>query len=383
MHRWTAGAIRTMASVQIKGTSMLIQTLDVEEYEDFAGHERVLRCTDDDTGLQAYIGIHNRNLGEALGGCRIWPYVSEDLAIKDVLRLSRGMTYKSAISNLPLGGGKAVIVGDSATIKTPALLHAMGRFVNSLDGAYVTAEDSGTSVADLQMMGSMTPYVAGVNGKLLSDGSTVSGDPSPSTAYGVFVGIRAAVRFRFGTDNLAGVKVAVQGVGNVGRQLVELLHNAGAQVMIADLYSAATEQLGQHQDVTVVDNATIHQADVDVFAPCALGGILTLESLDEIKAPLIAGAANNQLADSAAGGKLFSMGKIYAPDYVINAGGIIDIYHERLGYVQADATRHIDGIFDTLLNIFGSAVDQGIPFHQMADQIAEQRFNSKRLSDVA
>jgi leucine dehydrogenase len=362
---------------------MLIETLDVEKYEDFAGHERVLRCTDGESGLQAYIGIHNRNLGQALGGCRIFPYVSQGLAIKDVLRLSQGMTYKSAISNLPLGGGKAVIVGDPATIKTPALLHAMGRFVDSLDGAYITAEDSGTSVADLQMMSATTAHVAGINGKVLDDGSMLSGDPSPSTAYGVFVGIRAAVRFRFGTDNLAGIKVAVQGVGNVGRQLVELLHNAGAQVMIADLYSAATEQLRQHHDVSVVNNQTIHQADVDVFAPCALGGILTMASLDEIKAPLIAGAANNQLANSAVGGKLFSMGKVYAPDYVINAGGVIDIYHERLGYVQANAIRHIDGIFDTLLNIFGSAVDQGIPFHQMADQIAEQRFSSKQLSDVA
>jgi leucine dehydrogenase len=292
------------------------------------------------------------------------------------------MTYKSAISNLPLGGGKAVIVGDPAVIKTPALLQAMGRFVDSLEGGYITAEDSGTSVADLQIMSSATPYVAGINSKLLSDGSSVSGDPSPSTAYGVFVGIRAAARFRFGTDNLAGIKIAVQGVGNVGRQLVELLHNAGARVMIADLYSAPTERLRQFTDVTVVNNQTIHQADVDVFAPCALGGILSLESLDAIKAPLIAGAANNQLANSAAGGKLFRMGKIYAPDYVINAGGIIDIYHERLGYVHADVVKHIDGIYDTLLNIFGSAVDQGVPFHQMADQIAEQRF-SKRFSDVA
>jgi leucine dehydrogenase len=367
----------------MRDTEVLIETLDVQKYEDFAGHERVLRCLDSDTGLEAYIGIHNRNLGPALGGCRIWPYLSQDLAVKDVLRLSRGMTYKSAISHLPLGGGKAVIVGDPGLIKTPALLHAMGRFVDTLDGAYITAEDSGTSVADLQVMGATTAHVAGINGKVLSDGSTVSGDPSPSTAYGVFVGIRAAAHFRFGTDNLAGIKVAVQGVGNVGRQLVELLHNAGAQVMIADLYSTATEQLRQYQDVTVVNNQTIHQADVDVFAPCALGGILTVASLNEIKAPLIAGAANNQLSNNAAGVKLFRMGKVYAPDYVINAGGIIDIYHERLGYVHADATKHIDGIFDTLLNIFGSAVEQDIPFHQMADKISEQRFNSKRLSDVA
>jgi leucine dehydrogenase len=365
---------------------MQMTKIDVSDYEDFDNHEQVWHCDDAQTGLQAYIGIHNSNLGPALGGCRIYPYVSADLAIKDVLRLSRGMTYKSAMANLPLGGGKAVIVGDPARIKTPELLHAMGRFVDSLGGAYITAEDSGTSVADLLGIGAATAHVAGINGKHLADGTQISGDPSPSTAYGVFMGITAAAKFRFGTENLSGVRVAVQGVGNVGRHLVELLVNAGAKVFIADLYSGPTEYLRERLPVTVANNKTIHQADVDLFAPCALGGIISCDSLGEIKAPLIAGAANNQLANAAAGEKLFRMGKVYAPDYVINAGGIIDIYHERLGYVHADLVKNLDGIYTSLLDLFGAAVDQGVPFHQMADQIAERRFlgqSAKAMSDVA
>ncbi|MCZ6500965.1 MAG: amino acid dehydrogenase [Gammaproteobacteria bacterium] len=353
---------------------MKISTINASAYTDYDDHEKVIECVDKSSGLRAYIAIHNRNLGPALGGCRIWPYASRDEAITDVLRLSRGMTYKSAMAELPLGGGKAVIVANPKTDKSKDMLIAMGEFVESLDGAYITAEDSGTSVEDLETIGTRTKHVAGVNRKQLRDGSEVSGDPSPSTAYGVFVGVVASVKHRFSSNNLAGIKVAIQGVGNVGKRLASFLADAGARVYVADLYSEAVNDLADAVDVIPVDLNEIHKLDVDVFAPCALGGFINEQTLHEIKAPVIAGAANNQLANPAIGGLLVQSRKLYAPDYVINAGGIIDIFYERSCYDHERVTHHIERIGDNLEEIFVLAKETGQPTQLITDKIAESRF---------
>lgn len=361
---------------------MLITEIDARHFKDFDHHERLLNCLDDRTGLQAYIAIHNRSLGPALGGCRMWPYPSSNDAIKDVLRLSRGMTYKSAIAELSLGGGKSVIVGDPRQ-KQPELFRAMGRFINELKGTYITAEDAGTSVADLQQMAKETTYVTGIATKKCVDGTEVNGDPSPSTAYGVFVGLKAAVQYAFERENLSGVKVAVQGVGNVGRRLVKLLVNSGAVVTISDISDDAVQSLQSELPVTVVDNRTIHTAAVDVFSPCALGGAISRDNLPEIKAPVIAGAANNQLADQETGLELHRLGKVYAPDYVINAGGIIDVQYERIGYDHENVINHINRLADTLRRIFMLSEAHDTPTHVIADRLAEKRFLNKTDSCVA
>lgn len=355
---------------------MNISTINVSAYTDYDHHEKVVECIDEPSGLKAYIAIHNRNLGPALGGCRIWPYGSRNEAITDVLRLSRGMTYKSAMAELPLGGGKAVIVADPKMHKTRELLLAMGEFVESLRGTYITAEDSGTSVEDLETIGTMTRHVAGVSRKQLPDGTEVSGDPSPSTAYGVFVGIKACVKHRFNVTNLEGIKVAIQGVGNVGKRLASILVDAGARVTVADLYSDVVNNLADEVDVIPVDLQQIHQVDADVFAPCALGGFINEQTLQEIKAPVIAGAANNQLANPAMGKLLVQSRKLYAPDYVINAGGIIDIFYERSCYDHQKVIDHIERIGDNLEEIFMLARETGQPTQLIADKIAESRFAS-------
>ncbi|MCB1644190.1 MAG: Glu/Leu/Phe/Val dehydrogenase [Pseudomonadales bacterium] len=360
---------------------MLLESLDIDDFEDFDGHEAVYRCLDSDTGLEAYIGIHNRQLGPALGGCRIWPYANSEAAISDVLRLSRGMTYKSALAGLPLGGGKAVIVGNPANIKTPARLRSMGRFVESLGGRYITAEDSGTTVSDLEVMAIETRHVSGISRK--NRGGLSSGDPSPVTAMGVFVGMQAAARRRFGTDDLRGIRVAVQGVGNVGGHLVALLVDAGARVIVSDINIHRTDELLRRFPVTVMPNDLIHRQDVEIFSPCALGGSLNCQSLDEIQAPVIAGAANNQLRDEAASMKLFRSGRLYAPDYVINAGGIIDIWYEQTGYDYDKVMRHTHRIADTLEAIFDTSEQLGLPTDQIADRMAEERFQTQKLVNVA
>lgn len=362
---------------------MYTQELDVTGFDDYAHHERVLRCVDEARGLRAFIAIHDRTLGPALGGCRMWPYPTEQDAIKDVLRLSRGMTYKSAVAGLPLGGGKAVIMGNPATDKSQALMEAMGEFVDSLSGAFITAEDSGTGVEDLAQMATRTPYVTGIHKKRLSDGSEASGDPSPSTAIGVLKGIEAAARYRWQVDSLAGLTVAIQGVGHVGRYLALLLSRAGAEVILSDVSEARIASALQQCNARVVDSAEIHKQAADIFAPCALGGVVSVESLAEIRAPVIAGAANNQLATPSAGYALFKQGKLYAPDYVINAGGIIDIYYARTGYDHKAVMAHLDGIGHTLDEIFDMAKRRGEPTHVMADRLAEMRLHRGRVSEVA
>ncbi|CAM5506726.1 Glu/Leu/Phe/Val dehydrogenase dimerization domain-containing protein [Thauera mechernichensis] len=340
---------------------------------DFADHEQVVFVSDDKSGLKAIIAVHNSNLGPALGGCRMWPYASEEEAVRDVLRLSRGMTYKSAMANLKLGGGKSVIIGNPRTQKTPELLAAFARALEQLNGRYIAAEDSGTSVADMKYMTQFTQHVAGIHDKP-SDEGTRSGDPSPATAYGTFIGIKAAVKEKLGRDSLEGLRVAVQGVGNVGFDLARQLKAAGVQLWVTDIHREPLLQAGKELGATVVAPDEIFGLDVDVFAPCALGAILNDSTIPQLKAKVVAGASNNQLAEPRHGVELMKRGILYAPDYVINAGGIIDVYHERIGFDRAALLEHIEGIHDNLMEVFERARKEERPTGEVADAIAEERF---------
>ncbi|MDG9926240.1 MULTISPECIES: Glu/Leu/Phe/Val dehydrogenase dimerization domain-containing protein [unclassified Pseudomonas] len=340
---------------------------------DFDHHEQVVFGHDQASGLKAIIAVHDTTLGPALGGCRMWNYASDDEALRDVLRLSRGMTYKSALARLPLGGGKAVIIGDPRSGKSEALFQAMGDFVDSLGGRYITAADSGTGVAEMQIMAERTRHVAGAGQREAIGGGTRDGDPSPATAYGVFVGIRSAVRHRLGRDNLNGLKVAIQGVGQVGFGLAKHLKDAGAELWVTDIHEAnqrrAVEQLGAR----AVGQQEIFGLDVDVFAPCALGAIMNPQTLEALRAPIIAGAANNQLASAELAEELRRRDCLYAPDYAINAGGIIDVCYERTGGSAEQLKAHIEGIEATLDEIFQRSKAEGATTTAVADRMAQER----------
>ena len=346
----------------------------VFDQADFRDHEQVVFASDAATGLRSIIAIHDTRLGPALGGCRIWPYADSDAALVDALRLSRGMTYKSALAGLRLGGGKAVIIADPRTDKSPALLRAFGRAVDRLAGRYVTAEDVGTSVADMEFVRLETPHVVGI-----AEGG--AGDPSPATAYGVLVGLQAAVRRGLGRPDLEGVRVAVQGLGSVGYGLAQHLRDAGAELTVADLNEAAVERAMRELDANPSDPSRIHAADVDVFAPCALGGILNDASIPEVRARVIAGSANNQLAEDRHAESLRDRGILYAPDYVINAGGIINISYESTRnagrpYDRQAAFAHVARIADTVERIFDIADDRGLTTAAAADALAEERLEA-------
>ncbi|GAB3382273.1 amino acid dehydrogenase [Spongiibacter taiwanensis] len=334
----------------------------------FDNHELVVFREDPKSGLKAIIAIHNTNLGPALGGCRMYAYANDGLALDDVLRLSRGMTYKSALAGLPLGGGKSVIIGDPATHKSRELLLAMGDFVDSLGGKYISAEDSGTSVADMKVLASRTAHVSGINNQ-----QKYGGDPSPFTAHGVYLGILAALRHRRGRGNLSGVKVALQGAGAVGRNLISLLKKGGATVFASDVNAvnlAQAEALGAE----IVDNARITTLDADVFSPCAMGGIINDDTVDVIRAEIVAGAANNQLAHPEHGERLRQRGILYAPDFVINAGGIIDVYMQRANGNQLQSEAKTKAIGDTLTAIFVRADKEEKGTAVIAEALAEERF---------
>lgn len=356
--------------------------MSVYAHKEFDDHQKIAFFNDMQSGLRAIIAVHNTNLGPALGGCRMWPYGSEDEALNDVLRLSRGMTYKSAIANLKLGGGKAVIIGDPRTEKNDALLYAMGDFIEGLGGRYITAEDSGTSVRDILKMGERTNYVSGV-GKASDHG----GDPSPSTAYGVFVSLREAVTYKLGRSNLKGLKVAIQGLGNVGYRLAEYLHEAGALLYVTDIVQASVDRAVRELGATAVTGDEIFGLDVDVFAPCALGAAINDKTIGQLKAGIIAGAANNQLATVDHGHQLHKKGILYTPDYVVNAGGIIDVYYQRKmsepGYsaqnYASDLATKVEEIGDTLKEIFERSAAENIPTFMVADRVAEERFNKTDL----
>ena len=343
-------------------------------HPEFDDHEQVVFGHDAESGLHAIIAIHNTNRGPALGGCRMWPYASEAEALTDVLRLSRGMTYKSALAGLPLGGGKAVILGDPRKDKSEALFLAMGRLVDSLGGRYVTAEDVGISVDDVDTIARATRHVAGTR-------AGGAGDPSPSTAYGVLVGIRAAVAHRLGCNSLDGVRVAVQGVGHVGYHLCRYLDEAGAKLTVTDIDGKAVARAADEFGAEPVAPEVIYGVEGEVFAPCALGAVINDETLDQLQAPIVAGSANNQLAEPRHGVELMRRGVLYAPDYVINAGGVINISHEGPGYDKRAAVNHVARIHDTLREIFGRAEAAGTPTSEAADRLAEERF--KKLPEAA
>jgi leucine dehydrogenase len=341
--------------------------MSVFSHPEFDAHAQVTFCHDPDCGLRAIIAIHDLSRGPALGGCRMWPYASDDEALTDALRLARGMTYKSALADLPYGGGKSVIIGDPRRHKSEALFRAMGRFVDSLGGRYIIAEDVGVSLADVDIMAEETDYVAGTT-------MGGAGDPSPATAHGVFMGIKAAVKHKLGKDDLKGVTVAVQGLGSVGFGLCRHLSEAGADLIVSDIHPAAVSRAIEAFDARAVPADGIHAVEADVFAPCALGAVINDKTLPQIKARIVAGSANNQLAEPRHGEMLLRRGILYAPDYVINAGGIIHISHEGESYDQAKAFAHVALIHDTLLEIFAQADKERVPTSQAADRLAERRF---------
>jgi leucine dehydrogenase len=332
-------------------------------------HEQLLFCNDNETGLKAIIAVHNTVLGPALGGTRMWMYANEMEALTDVLRLSRGMTYKNSISGLNLGGGKAVIIGDSRKIKSEALFRRFGKFVNSLGGKYITAEDVGISPIDMTWVSMETDHVVGLPGK--------SGDPSPVTAYGVYVGMKACAKEQFGTDSLAGKKVAVQGVGHVGEYLVSSLRKEGAEVFISDIHEPTLKRVADQYGAKVVGLDEIYDLDMDIYAPCALGATVNDETLGRLKCSIIAGAANNQLKQEDVHGKaVMDKGIIYAPDFALNAGGVINCYSEVKGLDASWAMSKAEEIYQTIGNIVKRSRSEGIPTYKIANKMAEERIES-------
>jgi leucine dehydrogenase len=332
-----------------------------------AGHEQVVIREDANTGLRAIIAIHSTRLGPAAGGCRHWAYADAASALEDALRLSRGMTFKNALADIPFGGGKSVIPGLPGRALTDAQLETFGAWVEELQGRYVTAEDVGMGVGELQTIARATRYVSGLGA------SGVGGDPSPFTALGVLYGIEAAVRFRFGRD-LAGIRVAVQGLGSVGMRLCRLLHERGARLWVADVAAERVQRAVAEFAAEPVDVERVLVANVDVVAPCALGGVLRADSITALQAPVIAGAANNQLAGDEVGDLLAARGVLYAPDYVINAGGVISVAREYLGIRDAAwMDRRIAGIRTRLTDIFERAAATGEATSRIADALARER----------
>jgi leucine dehydrogenase len=337
------------------------------------GHEQVIFCQDQQTGLKAIIAIHNTVLGPALGGTRMWNYANEQEALTDVLRLSRGMTFKAAISGLNLGGGKAVIIGDSKSMKSEAFLRRFGKFVNSLNGKYITAEDVNMKTSDMEYINMETRHVTG-----LPESMGGGGDPSPVTAYGVYLGMKAASKKVFGSDNLKGKRIAVQGVGQVGMHLVEYLVKENADVFITDLFEDKVKAIANKYGVTAVAQEEIYDLDSDIYAPCALGATINDETIDRLKCTVIAGAANNQLKDEIRHGyMLIDKSITYAPDFLINAGGLINVYNEYLGnYNRKRVFEQTEKIYDTCLNILKVADHEKISSQEAAIKLAEHRIAS-------
>ena len=332
-------------------------------------HEQLLFCNDNATGLKAIIAVHNTTLGPALGGTRMWNYNNELEALNDVLRLSRGMTYKNSISGLNLGGGKAVIIGDARKQKSEALFRRFGKFVESLGGKYITAEDVGISPQDMTWVNMETNNVVGLPGK--------SGDPSPVTAYGVYMGMKAAAKVQFGSDSLEGKKVAVQGVGHVGEYLVASLAKEGAKVYISDIHESTLKHVSEKYGAEVVDLDAIYDVDMDIYAPCALGATVNDKNLERLKCSIIAGAANNQLADETIHGEVVKeKGILYVPDFMLNAGGVINCYAEVKGLTSEWAMSKAEEIYNTSLNIINRSKENNEPTYKIANRMAEERIEA-------
>lgn len=333
-------------------------------------HEQVVFCNDRATGLRAIIAVHNTVLGPSLGGTRMWQYANEEEALTDVLRLSRGMTYKSSLAGLNLGGGKAVIIGDSRKDKSEALFRRFGKFVDSLGGKYITAEDVGISPKEMEYIAMETDCVAG---KPTHMGG--SGDPSPVTAYGVYVGMKASAKQAYGNDSLEGKTVVVQGVGHVGEFLVSHLSDEGAIIKIADIHEDRLKEVADtYKGVEIISLDDVYKTPMDIYAPCALGATVNDDTIPLLNCDIIAGAANNQLADEAKHGKaVLDKGILYAPDFLINAGGIINCYTEVNGFEQESALEQTEKIYQTALNIFELSQKENIPTYLAANRLAEQR----------
>nr|WP_028108242.1 Glu/Leu/Phe/Val dehydrogenase dimerization domain-containing protein [Ferrimonas futtsuensis] len=337
--------------------------MSIFEHISFDEHEHVMFCHDKASGLKAIIAVHDTTLGPAVGGCRMWPYESEEDAINDVLRLSRGMTYKNALAGLEFGGGKSVIIGDPKSDKSDALFHAFGRAVDSLGGRYYSAEDVGINTSDIMKAHEVTPYMCGLEGQ--------SGDPSPYTALGTYLGIKAAVKHQRGLDSLEGIKVAVQGLGHVGYDICRHLHDAGAELIVCDLSPEQLDRAATEFGATVVGLDEIYSQNVDVYCPCALGATINDATLPQLKATIVAGCANNQLAEPRHGEILKEKGILYAPDYVINAGGIINVSFEK-EYDANKSEAKVRKIYDTLLTIFAKADEEGKTTGEVADIMARE-----------
>ncbi len=348
-------------------------------FEDLStlGHEQVCFFHDKETGLKAIIGIHSTVLGPALGGCRMWKYASEQEALKDVLRLSRGMTYKAAVAGLKLGGGKAVIIGDARADKNEKLLLAFGKAVQSLNGRYITAEDVGMTVKDIDTMRTVCDSAVGGS----NEGG--SGDPSDMTAFGTFRGMKAALKFAGMGESFEGVKVAVQGVGNVGYHLCSYLSAAGAKLVVTDIYPEQLKKVQEQFGATVVAPDEIYSTDCDIFSPCALGAILNSRTIPMLKCKIVAGSANNQLEANEDGIELFKKGVVYAPDYAINAGGLINVAAELDGYNKEAVVSKVTKVYDTILDVLETSKNKSIPPHEAADALAEQKLAAKKSVDRA
>lgn len=356
--------------MNIQSPDVTVQPL-VFSHPSFMGHEQVVFCHDRASGLKAIIGVHSTVLGPALGGTRMWAYQSEHEALRDVLRLSRGMTFKASISGLDLGGGKAVIIGDSRTEKTDEMMLAFGRMVDRLGGSYITAEDVGINTRDMELVKSQTDSVTGIPVEMGG-----SGDPSPVTAYGTYMGIKASAKYKWGNDDLTGRKVLVQGIGNVGITLVQHLTEAGMEVYVQDIHQDRLDMAVKNFGAKIYEGDYAN-ADVDVYAPCALGATVHADSIHRMKCSIIAGAANNQLADENADGALLqTKGILYAPDFLINAGGLINVYSEIAKYDRSESLRRTEKIYDTTLEIFRHAETKSITTHQAALEIAQARIDA-------
>ena len=343
------------------------------------GHQKVVYCSDPDTGLRAIIAIHDTTLGPALGGTRMFAYKTETEALNDVLRLSRSMTYKAAITGLNLGGGKAVIIGDSRINKSEAMMRRFGRFIENLNGSFITAEDVGTNTKDMEYIRMETKYVTGIPESIGG-----SGDPSPVTARGVFMGIKASVKELFGNDTLAGKSIVVQGIGHVGENLVGLLRHENAKVYISDINEERLRYVAQKYGAEAISNNNLFDLDIDIYSPCALGATVNTETINRLKCSIIAGSANNQLADEEVHGKmLLEKGILYAPDYLINAGGLINCYSEIAGFNKKKTLQMAENIYEATRRVITKSKEENIPTHLAANKIAEKRIEDIRKIKAA
>ncbi|MCM3730619.1 branched-chain amino acid dehydrogenase [Fictibacillus nanhaiensis] len=349
--------------------------MEIFKYMETYDYEQMVICQDKQSGLKAIICIHDTTLGPALGGTRMWTYENEDAAIEDALRLARGMTYKNAAAGLNLGGGKTVIIGDPKKDKNEEMFRAFGRYIQGLNGRYITAEDVGTTVEDMDLIYQETPFVTGVSPAFGS-----SGNPSPVTAYGVYRGMKAAAMEAFGTDSLEGKVIAVQGVGHVAYTLCKHLHEEGASLIVTDINKEAVQRAVDDFGAKAVDIDDIYSVDCDIFAPCALGAIINDDTISKIKAKVVAGAANNQLKETRHGDALHEMGIVYAPDYVINAGGVINVADELNGYNRERALKKVETIYDNIASVIEISKRDNIPTYLAADRLAEERIERIRKS---